>query len=56
MFRVEVYDILNQTDYSVDVESKNRIQARYDAIDKVCKAKGYQDKEFLTVSKVSEVI
>lgn len=56
MFRVEVYDILNQIDYSVDVESKNTVYARYDAIDKICKAKGYQDKKFLTVSKVYEVI
>ena len=56
MFRVEVYDILNQAVYSVDVESKNIVYAKYDAIDKICKVKGYQVKKYLTATKVQEVI
>lgn len=56
MFRVEVYDVLNQIDYSVDVESKNATYAIQDAIDKICKAKGYKIDKYLTPSRVYEVI
>ena len=56
MFEVEIYDILNQIDYSVDVESKNAVYARYDAIDKLCKTKGLTHKEYFIVNKILEVI
>lgn len=56
MFEVEVYDILNQEQYLIRVESKNAVDAKYDALDKLCKAKGLTNKEYFLVNKILEVI
>lgn len=56
MYQVEIYDLLNQNTYITSVESKSKRDAGYDAIQKVCQAKGIQPKEYLIVNKVLEVI
>lgn len=56
MFEVEIYDILNQNQYLIRVESKTPRDAKYDAMDKLCKTKGLTHKEYFIVNKILEVI
>lgn len=56
MFEVEIYDILNQNQYLIRVESKTSRDAKYDAMDKLCKTKGLTHKEYFIVNKILEVI
>lgn len=56
MYQVEIFDILNQAHYTTTVESKTPMDAKYDAIQKLCNEKGNKFKEYLMVNKVLEVI
>lgn len=57
-YQVTILDVVNNVTYIVNVNSKNDIDAKYDAIDKVANRKqmALDMKKYLVATVINEVI
>lgn len=57
-YQVTILDVANNVTYIVNVNSKNDVDAKYDAIDKVANRKqmALDMKKYLVVTVINEVI